>query len=115
MKDLIKGHTYLIRSVSSRLKLSSITILLATNTAFYVRWNNGLESTDTWEFTTRFQEEYCFVEDITYFMFETQTQTQTYATKPCSNCNETGIVLDYTSSSNTKVCPHCWGTKRVSA
>lgn len=105
MGNYIKGHTYLIRLVNGRLKLTSITILLVTNTAFYVRWNNGLESTDTWESTTRLQEEYSFIEDITDFMAET---------KPCPNCNGTGIVLDYTSSSNTKVCPHCWGTKRVS-
>lgn len=112
----IKDHTYLIR-FGHQSKLFSITILLITNTAIYVRWNEGLKSTDTWESTSKFHEEYGIVEDITEYItdFMNETQTRTYSIKECPCCNGIGTILDDDSTSGTKICPVCWGTKTVSA
>ena len=116
MGNYIKGHTYLIRLVDGRMKLTSITILLVTNTAFYVRWNKGLESTDTWESTSKFSEEYSIVEDITEYItdFMDETQTRTYSIKECPRCNGIGTILDKNSTSGVKTCPVCFGNKTVS-
>jgi len=110
MKDLIKDHTYLIK-FGCQFKLYNITILLITKTAYHVRWNNGLESTDNWNEINKFDELYSLVEDITDFVTETQTSARIL----CPYCLGAGAIRDDNSSSGTKVCPHCWGTKRVSA
>ena len=120
MGNYIKGHTYLIRFGSCQSKLYSITILLITKTAYHIKWNNGLESTDNWNEINKFDELYSLVEDITDFMVETNTTaSRTFSVeelKPCPNCNATGIVPSEPFETNVvgiKKCKYCWGSGQM--
>ena len=48
MKILEINHTYLIRMVGWTEELYSITILLVSEYAYYIRWNNELETAFSW-------------------------------------------------------------------
>lgn len=59
--NLEENHTYLVRYVSSHhsslssTTLSSITILMVTEKAYNIRWNNSMGTTTTWELVTLIQ------------------------------------------------------------
>jgi len=42
-------------------------VLIITDTAYYIRWNIGLESNDTWELKELFNRDYLTEENITKF------------------------------------------------
>lgn len=128
--NLVENHTYLIRYVSSSGSLSSVTILLVTEKAYHICWNNGLNSTNTWELISKINCEYDVIEDITNKINDIDSQklppykidgnvlqrinklSQYLDNAPiCSKCNGEGFVPDINSTSGQKVCPFCYGSK----
>ena len=107
MKDLKINRTYLIKTMSGK-TLFSITILLITETSYYLRWNNGLNSNNTWNIKNDMCYEFILVEDITNFIMDNSSK-EIFIN--CIHCNGMGIVLDNYSTSGSKICPYCYGTK----
>ena len=113
---LIPKHTYLFKIRSSN-NLSAGTILAITNTACYIKWNNGSNNTYIW-----YEKEYVdiymsIIEDITEFddVVNTKRVLNDAVTPikyiPCRKCNGTGKILDDGSSTGDSVCNICWGAK----
>ena len=67
LRNLTKDSSYLVTKINS-VPLKSITILIKTNTAYFIRWNDGQSSRDIWESINNFSKEYSFVEEITDFI-----------------------------------------------
>lgn len=125
--NLEKNHTYLIKHVSSYGSLISITILLVTEKAYHICWNNGLSSSNTWELIDKIKYEYDLIEDITELVNDTTKYNfddlvlsrvdvlSKYFLNPipCPTCNGDGLVLDNASTSGYKQCPTCFGSKSV--
>lgn len=126
MKNLEKDHTYLIRYGASD-RVSSITILTITDTSYQLRWNNNINNPITWELKETLHMDYSLVEDITKFDFDKSIEYKfthesiefppfkfpTYKFATCPECGGTGVVPDNSSSSGTKICPRCWGSKMM--
>lgn len=133
--NLEENHTYLVRYVSSHhSSLSSITILMVTEKAYNIRWNNSMSSTTTWELITNVNSEYELIEDISDqlkdkkeypFIFDVGFYNEKeimerinklskyidFTKKPCPYCSGNGYVPDSTSTAGTKICPKCNGGK----
>jgi len=116
MENLQLNHTYLIRGIpffSDR--LNSITILLITDKAYNIKWNNGLNSTNTWELKSTI-ENCVLIEDISDFVInETKTSVLDVRTKlvQCYICKGFGTIPDNNSTAGTKPCPLCLGAKMI--
>lgn len=117
-EELQLNHTYLLKYKFSN-TLSSITILLITGKAYHIRWNRGIESTDTWEEKEHLHGEYTLVEDVSDYMktiefnniinkISVETELEN-----CPSCNGTGYIEDNTITSGVKICPQCLGSKLV--
>ena len=61
------GSTYLVKFNTHSDVLISMMVLLETEKAFHVRWNNGQNSNEQW-LDKKTVNDYIFVEDITSFM-----------------------------------------------
>lgn len=77
MENLIENHTYLLRY---RLEdfLYSATILLISSKAYHIRWNNGMNTSQTWQDKENFHSKYTVVEDISDFLVEKFDYQQLY-------------------------------------
>jgi hypothetical protein len=117
MKNLQLNHTYLIRGVPFLSDIiNSITILLITDKAYNIKWNNGFNSTNTWELKSNIENKYILIEDISDFVInETKTSVSDVKTKfvQCYVCKGFGIIPDNNSTAGSKPCPLCLGAKMI--
>jgi hypothetical protein len=117
IENIELNHTYLIRYKLSDL-ISSITVLMITDKAYYLRWNRGERSNDTWELKDVLYDDYSLVEDISDFVvndnFETgkTLEVQTKLVQ-CHVCKGFGTVPDSNSTAGNKMCPLCFGSKMI--
>lgn len=113
--NLQLNHTYLLRFGSGD-TLSSATILMVSDKAYRIRWNHGLNSTDTWELKTKIDLCYSIVEDISDFMVEAKPenilQVKTKLVQ-CHVCKGFGTIPDTNSTGGSKSCPLCYGSKMI--
>ena len=126
IKDIELNHTYLVRYKLSDL-ISSITVLIITDKAYYLRWNRGERSNDNWELKDKIYNDYSLVEDISDFITTNNewgvnigtisdgTTILDVKTKlvQCHVCKGFGTIPDSNSTAGTKLCPLCLGSKMI--
>ena len=115
--NLELNHTYLLR-YGRGYTISSATVLMITDKAYRIRWNNGLNTTDTWELKSYIDSQYSIVEDVSDYMKSEEVKkpkTLYYDTiwKDCPECQGNGWILCNESTSRKKTCTLCCGSKRV--
>jgi len=115
--NLELNHTYLLR-YGHGYTISSATVLMITDKAYRIRWNNGLNSTDTWELKTYIDDYYSIIEDVSDYMKseelkEPKTLLCETTWKNCPECQGSGWLPDDQTSGGKKTCTNCWGTKKV--
>lgn len=125
--DLQKDHTYLLQFATQQ-TLTSVTILMVSEKAFNVRWNNN-NLHETWELADKFCNYYTLIEDITNLSEHedkhwvkdlpridvnkpTTIATSTKLIK-CHICHGMGTVRDTRSTAGTITCPACNGAKMI--
>ncbi|MFA5207343.1 MAG: hypothetical protein WC428_01685 [Candidatus Paceibacterota bacterium] len=128
MKNLQLNHTYLIR-YSSQDTLLSITVLLITDKAYHLRWNNHINETQTWETKSHLESWYTLVEDISDFVIEKPQDLKfdiTYKINEvkwhpyflieemCKVCGGERQIHDEHTTSAYKTCPACNGSGKES-
>lgn len=112
MENFKVNSTYLIRSHDC---IISITILMSTEKAYYIRWNSGVNSNDTWELKTKMINNYSLVEDITEQMNNKIQPTHRYAKDDlCPVCYGMGTVPDTNNTAGKVSCPLCQGNRFLS-
>lgn len=111
MEELKKNRTYLLQFGSGD-TLSSITILMVTDKAYHVQWNNDSKNT-TWEQKKVFNKNYNMVEDITNHMINDNLQSVKTKLIQCPICHGFGTVPDEKSTAGTIPCPLCHGAKMI--
>jgi len=117
IKNLKADHTYLLRyGITST--ISSATILLVTETSYRIRWNNGVNSNETWELKEHIERVYNITEDITKLV-EIKAVRLGEMAKPiitvnkyakCYACHGLGTVPN-NKTAGTMTCPVCNGDK----
>jgi hypothetical protein len=116
LKNLLLNHTYLIRYGCQK-ELFSITVLLVTNNAYYIRWNNGTHKSKTWESKECLESQYYLTEDISDFVEPEKPITSDLKAEfiKCLNCNGIGCVCirDSNNDAGITICPVCFGNKYV--
>lgn len=121
IENIELNHTYLLRYKYSDL-ISSITVLIITDKAYYLRWNRGDRSTDTWELKEKLYDDYSLVEDISDFIVKENNNwldnpgtTLDVKTKlvQCYVCKGFGTIPDSNSTAGNKMCPLCFGSKMI--
>jgi len=117
MKDLKLelDHTYLLKFGCAD-GLYSATVLLITDKAWHLRWNNGLNSRDAWEEKVVLSKNYSIVEDISDFVVESKEEAVLHVETTlvqCYVCKGFGTVPDNDSTAGTKSCPLCYGGKMI--
>jgi len=120
-EELEVGRTYLVRYGSTD-TLNSVTILLASEKAYHVRYNIGINSNDIWELKQNFHYKYKIIEDITV-LIEPKLVKQGEMAKPivvsttiltkCHICHGMGTVPEPKSTAGSKTCPLCNGAKMI--
>lgn len=116
--NLELNHTYLMQ-YGRGYSISSATILMITDKAYRIRWNNGLNSTDTWELKTYMDSQYSIVEDVSDFMESEKINKfneilhSKIQWKTCPNCNGKGTLIDTSSTAGSKICIECSGTGKI--
>ena len=115
---LEQGKTYLFKYGSSH-TLSSVTVLMVSEKGYYLRWNSGLNSSESWELKTHIDNNYWLIEDITDLIDNNKNRVNTEyynivaKAVQCRVCNGMGVVPDKDSTAGTKLCPCCLGGKMV--
>lgn len=109
--NLTKGHIYLLRYGCTD-TLSQVEVLTITEKAYQVKWQSGNIS---WELKRRMNSDYSLVEDISDFPTYQEPAKFKFITKyvPCLGCGGTGSVPDQFTTTGTKLCPLCMGSKTV--
>jgi hypothetical protein len=107
------GHTYLLSR--NNIYILSAKILLVTDKAYHIRWDNGKE---TWELKDYLHSKYNIIEDISDFLIEEKkTEPIVLTTKtdlvPCYICHGMGTIPDPKSTAGNRTCPACNGGKLV--
>lgn len=131
IKNLKYKHTYLIGEMHSiNPKISSIIILIITDKAYYICWNQGLESYNTWKLKNDLDEKYYIIEDVSDFIeatnrnitsFKLSMDNKTNVSQSnvktklvqCHVCKGFGTIPDNTSTTGNKICPLCLGAKMI--
>jgi hypothetical protein len=111
------NHTYLLQFGNSDV-VSSVTVLVITDKAYYLRWNRGLNGNDTWELKSKMYYSYNIVEDISDYMKseelkESKTLLCETTWKDCPECQGSGWLPDDQTTGGRKICTCCWGSKKV--
>lgn len=112
--NLELNHTYLLQFGSSDI-LSSVTVLMITDKAYYLRWNHGVRSNDTWELKDKMYRNYNVIEDISDVMKDVELKTLNVETtwKDCPECLGKGWFPDDQTTGGRKTCTNCWGSGKV--
>ncbi len=111
MEELELNHTYLLQFGSGD-HLSSVTILMVTDKAYYIQWNNGMNN--TWEQKKVFNRNYSMVEDISNFIIKKSDITHVKTKfKTCPICHGFGHIPDDKSTAGSITCPLCHGSKMI--
>ena len=120
MENLIENHTYLVKKWYSTNEVRSITILLITNEAYKIKWNDG--DYISWSLKKELNDDYKLIEDITAILTDRPEKPQyNIKTNPyfmideqCSWCNGSGQIPNAESTAGTKMCPACNGSGKKS-
>jgi len=123
MKELQADHTYLIKRNHSD-SLNSITVLLITDKAYHIRWNNGMDSAQTWEQKDYMYDTFRLIEDISDFVVEKKQDYKDFlketprlevSTKlvQCHVCKGMGTIPAPNTTAGTTICPCCFGGKMI--
>jgi len=133
LKFLKENHTYLIKSAYTSDSVKSITVLIISDTAYKVKWNNDYNDNTEWTLKSSLDSNYSFVEDITdiignkseekdfkidknfNFKFfyngnEIKWQPHFFVEQQCNTCGGSGQIFNNKSTSYKKTCPACNGT-----
>jgi hypothetical protein len=114
--NLELNHTYLLR-YGTGYTISSATVLMITDKAYRLRWNNGLNSTDTWELKSYLGSYYSIIEDVSDFVIDKQEEGKILKVETqlvqCYVCKGMGTVPNQDSTAGTKICPLCYGSKMI--
>jgi hypothetical protein len=112
IKDIQKGHTYLISTGNRYSAIHSITVLTITDKAYQLRWN---ENNISWDLKERLYHEYELIEDISDFQTYQEPIKLKFSTKyvTCTACAGMGSIQDFNSTAGTKLCPLCQGSKTI--
>ncbi len=112
--NLELNHTYLLR-YGHGYTISSATVLMITDKAYRIRWNNGLNSSDTWELKSYMDSYYSIVEDVSDYMKSEESKPLLCETtwKDCPNCNGKGWIPNNSLTSGIEACPVCFGSKMI--
>jgi hypothetical protein len=121
MNTLQLNHTYLIKRNGSD-SLNSIMVLLITDKAYHIRWNNDSTNAQTWETKENMYDTYRLVEDISDFVVDkpflynyeiTHTDNSKIKYVQCHVCKGFGTVPAPNTTSGNKICPLCNGGKMI--
>ena len=112
MEELKLNHTYLLQYGTGEL-LYSATILLITDKAYHVQWNNGLESNNEWKLKELMNRNYKMLEDISDFVVEKITSDVKVKFITCPVCKGFGTIPDEKTTGGTSPCPLCYGSKMI--
>ena len=114
MNNLKEFSTYLIRFCNSD-TIFSITILISTEKAYFIRWNLGRDSNNTWELKTVMDKRYSLLENITEkFNTKLNDDSESFIElRSCPICNGIGTVPDSSSTLGYIKCPCCYGSKCI--
>ncbi len=124
MKTLKESNTYLVEKKYSNV-VDCITILIITKKAYQIRWNTS-ESPITWEFKENFNNKYFLIENITEKMTNKLDYTKlnldftklntgptSIQYKQCPICQGIGTLPSSNTTTGTKICPQCFGSKQT--
>lgn len=115
MNELLLNHTYLLKY--GYYILSSVTVLNITNKAYFLRWNRGLNSVDTWEEKEYIHNKYDVIEDVSDFVQNKNCDVKYITAKTkwiqCPVCDGTGSIPNQESTSGFITCPNCFGSKMI--
>jgi len=117
MENLELNHTYLLKYLKYETIsiLQSVTVLMITDKAYYLRWNRGINSSDDWVEKTYVNINYSIFEDISDIIASQKIDEDKTLTKTewiqCHLCNGFGTIPDKESTTGTKPCPLCHGSK----
>ncbi|MDA3779486.1 MAG: hypothetical protein PF487_04570 [Bacteroidales bacterium] len=111
MEELKLNHTYLLQFGNGDM-LSSVTILMVTDKAYRIQWNNNSKHT-TWEQKKIFNRNYVMIEDISDFIVEDKISTIKTKLIKRPICHGFGYVPDEKSTGGTTPCPLCHGSKMI--
>ena len=142
LKFLKENHTYLIRLSYSSDNVKSITVLIISDKAYKLRWNNDRNDRTEWVLRCSLDSDYSFVEDITdivgnkleekdfkfdktllglpnslyYYNYndEIKWHPHFFVEEPCKTCSGSGQVYNPLLTSCKKTCPICNGTGKQS-
>lgn len=121
MIEIYVNHTYLIKHKhNSSSNIISVTILFKTEKTFYVRWNCGENSHNTWEYKYFINNDYNLIEDISEYLNNDEVNklvnniniTPKSAQK-CALCSGNGYIIDSKSTAGRTPCPACGGYIRT--
>jgi hypothetical protein len=98
----------------------SVTILFKTEKTFYVRWNCGENSHNTWEYKNFINNDYNLIEDITNYIlisdYDKIINGKDFSPKSgekCALCSGNGYIIDNKSTAGRTPCPACNGYIRT--
>jgi hypothetical protein len=144
LKNLIENHTYLIRSSYSSDNVKSITVLIISDKAYKLRWNNDSNNNIEWRLKSFLDSEYYLIEDISdiignkpeeledkfkkefnedfiglpnrfyYNNNEINWHPHFFVEETCITCGGSGQIPDDKTTSCKKVCPVCKGSRKQS-
>ena len=113
---LTQSNTYLVKGNLSETLLSA-TILMITDKAYYVRWNNGLHSNDVWYLKSDFEDSYELIENISDHVLNDPikkiSESIGFNVRECPDCKGSRFVENKGLTSGRSVCTTCWGTGYV--
>jgi hypothetical protein len=117
MENLQEGNTYLFKYGTEGRILLSMTVLMITEKAYYIRTNTGKNSIDEWIDKSTFEKDYTFFEDITARINQPKGKeldelNNRIKLVPCYVCKGKGIIFDGTTTGGSP-CPACFGNRVV--
>ena len=121
---LKKNHTYLIKPSYSSGNVKSITVLVISDKAYKLRWNNNCNDNIEWILKNFLDSDYYFIEDITDIVipkpeelkFDIVYKVNNFKFRPyflesesCPFCGGSGQLPDDKSTAGSKICMSCGG------
>jgi hypothetical protein len=112
LKFLKENHTYLIRPSYSSGNVKSITILVISDKAYKLRWNNDCNDHIEWILKSSLDSDNYFVEDFKFYYNgnEIKWQPHFFVAETCETCGGEKKIPDSQTTSCYKTCPACNGT-----